>query len=148
MRVSPGASNPHSPWYRGGLRKSAEQHVPDRKVGVVVVVDAHPVVDAVRLGPLDAIAQPLRRPHVPVLEDSVDGRITDQRRRERLEAQHDDGDEELQQPDLQHHLERVKDHRARDVDAARTVVELVDQAPEGGHVVYGAMPSSAPDSTR
>jgi len=46
----------------------AEQHVPDRKIAVVERVETRLVVDAVALRPLDDVAQPVRRPHVPVVE--------------------------------------------------------------------------------
>ena len=87
-------------------------------------------MDTVRLGPLNEITQPLRRAHVPMLEVTIKSeQITDQRCGERIESEHDDGDENVERH-LDQHFERVKQDRARDVDAVRAVMHLMQHTPE------------------
>ena len=60
------------------------------KVGIVEGVDVQLVVVAMRLGPLEDVTHPLRRPDVPVLEHSGKAQqIADERRGERFETQHE-----------------------------------------------------------
>ena len=88
------------------------------------------VVQAVRFGPLREVADPARRAHVPVLEDAVQRRHhAGQRSSQRIEPEHQHGDEQLNHH-LHHHLERVEQHRAGDVDALRAVVDLMADAPQ------------------
>src|SRR5689334_3633432 len=69
------------------VAERAEQHVPQRQVGEIVVMDAEPMMHAMRLGPLDDVAEPLRRAYVPVLEITVErDQVTNERGRERLES--------------------------------------------------------------
>ncbi len=75
-----------------------------------------------------------------MLEHAVEGGdVADQRGGDRIEAEHDHGHEELQQH-LHHHLERMEDHGAGNVDPLRAVVDLVEAAPQEANVVSSPVP--------
>ena len=121
------------------IAKRSEQNIPERHVGEVVIVQPHAVMDAVGFRALNDVAEPLRRAHVPVLEIAGERvQVADERRRQRLQTEHDYRREQ-QEGDLHQHLQRMKHHRTGNVHAIGAVVQLVQRAPEKIHAVHGPM---------
>ena len=107
-----------------------------RNEGIAPGLTATPMVNAMRLGPLDEAAQPARRMNNPVLKHGTDGRrIACGSASLWTQTQHQDHDA------LQHHdqdFERVGVGRAGHVDTACAVMELVHESPQSVQVVVAA----------
>ncbi len=118
-----------------GVLERSEHDVEDRQVREVVGVVVVLVVDAVRLGPLDDEAEPVRRRDVPVVEELRHGRH--QRvvhaRLDRAAQQHVHDARAEQR--VHRNLDGVLVERRHDLDPARRVVQLVAQQPEQPRLV-------------
>jgi hypothetical protein len=120
--------------------KSTEQDVPDRQIGVVAVVNAALVVNAVALRPLHKVAKPTGRAHIPVVEQLHDAadRDRDSRRLGR-EAEHEE-QERSPENRVGGDLERVLVEARCHLDPRGAVMDLVEQAPQQRDFMTGAMP--------
>jgi len=122
-----------------GVAISAEQAVPERNVGVVVVVYVELVVHRVQLGRLDEILQPARRLEVGVIEELA-GRceeVEPQRAFERApEHEIQNGGRKRR---VRQDLDRVLVERRDGLDPRRRVMHLMEDFPEA-LLVANAMP--------
>src|SRR5688572_14030889 len=120
--------------------EGAEQHVPDRKVGVVERMHAFLVVNAVALRPLEEKAEPSWRRDVPViheLAEAAQGHGSRGGLGPKSDKPENDGAGEKA---VYHDFRRVLVEAGDDLDALRAVMHLVEGAPEERRLMPPAVP--------
>ncbi|MEN3368612.1 MAG: hypothetical protein V7609_755 [Verrucomicrobiota bacterium] len=120
--------------------EGAEEHVPDRQVREIVGVMTKLMMNAMRLRPLEKVADPGRRLDVPMIEELADcdeqrvvTRGSDVTAEERIDDHAADNGIE---PDLH----RVLIEAGQDLKPTRRVVNLMQCAPQKSRFVPIAMP--------
>ena len=109
-----------------------EEHVPERQVRVVEGMHALLVVDAVALGTLEEVAEPVGRPHVPVVDELGQARSGHRPGGGRGPQAHQQVEDRAREHAVGEDLERVLVEAGDDLDALGAVVDLVEDPPEPG----------------
>lgn len=123
-----------------GIVKSAEEQVENGQIGIVVPVDPLRMVVTVAFRPLDEVAEPTRRMNVGVLENAQEiGHQQHDSHGFRVET-HDDRETNRTDRRPTNHIEGAEIKRSVRVEPLRTVVHLVENAPQKIAAVHGAVP--------
>lgn len=122
------------------ILEGAKENVPDRQVAKVIGVMAELMMDAMRLRPLEEIAEPARRLDVPMIKEFAQGdeqRVIAGRFDAASEQRKDDqAAEERVDPDLDWMLVETR----QDFEATCGVMDLMQGAPEELRFVPVPMP--------
>jgi len=105
------------------ISKGAKEHVPQRQVRIVERVNAFFVMDAVAFRPLEQKAQPIRRAHIPVINEFGEPAQQDRSRGSLWSNSYDKIEDGAGECAVRQDFERMLVEAGDDLDPLWTVME-------------------------